>query len=101
MPVPRWDWGTAGPLGSRISALAPRGEDEAAPIVPTADEPVSFARHIHPLVRPMDRQSMRWAFDLWSYDATRHVTAILQRIENGSMPCDGAWAAEKVTIFRR
>lgn len=102
MPVPRWDWGTAGPPGSRIFALSPAAaaEDETAP--PAADEPLSFARHIQPLFRPVDRQSMRWAFDLWSYDdVARHAAGILQRVEAGSMPCDGAWPAAKVAIFRR
>jgi hypothetical protein len=27
--------------------------------------------------------------------------AILDRIEAGTMPCDGAWPAERVAVFRR
>jgi hypothetical protein len=32
------------------------------------DEPISFERDIKPLFREGDRQAMKWAFDLWSYD---------------------------------
>lgn len=42
---------------------------------------------------PLDRQAMRFAFDLWSYkDVSRHADAILGRLKAGTMPCDGAWA---------
>ena len=91
MPVPRWDWGTAGPPGGRVSALAPK-TDEAAVALPSADELLHFEAHIKPLFRPMDRQSMQFAFDLWSYDdVTKNAQGILQRLRAGSMPCDGAW----------
>jgi truncated hemoglobin YjbI len=101
MLVPRWDWGTAGPPGSRISGLAPRDDAKSAPMSPAA-EPLSFARHIQPLFRPADRQSMRWAFDLWAYDdVARHAAGILERVGDGSMPCDGAWSEQQVDTFRR
>jgi len=49
-----------------------------------------------------DRQSMSFAFDLWSYDDVRTRAAdILSRLQAGSMPCDGAWSAAKVEIFQR
>jgi len=32
------------------------------------DEPISLERHIKPLFREGDRQSMKSAFDLWSHD---------------------------------
>jgi len=103
MPMPSWNWATAaGPPGGRISALAPVEEDEAPVVLPAADEPVRFEKHIKPLFRTRDRQSMTFAFDLWSYDDVRtHAEAILTRLSNGSMPCDGAWPAEKVDVFRR
>ncbi len=103
MPMPSWNWATAaGPPGSRISALAPVEEDEAPVMLPAADEPVRFEKHIKPLFRARDRQSMTFAFDLWSYEDVRaHAEAILTRLDNGSMPCDGAWPAEKVDTFRR
>ncbi len=102
MPMPHWDWGTAGAPGGRISALAPVQQEAEVVTLPTRDEPVHFALHIKPLFRQMDRQSMKWAFDLWSYkDVAEHADGILQRLQNGSMPCDGAWPQEKVEIFQR
>jgi CDGSH-type Zn-finger protein/truncated hemoglobin YjbI len=104
MPLPRWSWGTAGAPGTRISALAPireKEEDKAVPL-PTKDEQVRFTQHIKPLFRAVDRNSMKWAFDLWSYqDVSQHAKAILQRLQNGTMPCDGAWPPEKVGVFQR
>ena len=63
---------------------------------------VSFATHIQPLFRERDRGSMKFAFDLWSYDDVKsNAEGILARLENGSMPCDGPWPAEQVDTFRR
>jgi CDGSH-type Zn-finger protein/truncated hemoglobin YjbI len=105
MPMPHWDWHTAaGPPGSRISALAPAGQDEepATPALPAPGETVRFERHIRPLFRRRDRQSMEFAFDLWSHaDVSRHADAILDRLQAGSMPCDGAWPQERIDVFRR
>jgi hypothetical protein len=40
-------------------------------------------------------------FDLWSYDdVSDHAAAILARLEQGSMPCDGAWPTVRVELFR-
>jgi hypothetical protein len=48
------------------------------------------------------RTWMRFAFDLWSYDDVRtHADAILDRVRNGTMPCDGAWPADKVDTLAR
>lgn len=45
---------------------------------------------------------MRFAFDLWSYDDVRgRGTAILGRLREGTMPCDGAWPQEKIQVFQR
>ena len=102
MPMPRWDWGVAGRPGSRISALAPRPEEEETIALPAASDPVHFTQHIKPLFRSMDRQSMKWMLDLWSYkDVKEHADAIFKRLQNGSMPCDGAWPQEKVETFQR
>lgn len=104
MPMPRWDWNTAaGPPGSRVSALAPPAEEPEDPVkLPAAGEPVGFEEHVRPLFRRRDRQSMSFAFDLWSYgDVKEHGEAILERVKNGSMPCDGAWPKEKVEVFER
>ena len=41
-------------------------------------------------------------FDLWSYDdVSTHAPAIFSRLEGGTMPCDGAWSADRVDVFRR
>lgn len=104
MPMPHWDWTTAaGPPSSRISALAPPAdEDEPVVVLAADDEPVRFEKHIKPLFRSRDRQSMTFAFDLWSYDdVNRHADAILERLANGTMPCDGAWPADRIDMFQR
>jgi hypothetical protein len=70
--------------------------------MPTADQPVSFAQHIKPLFRPTDRQSMSFAFDLWDIgDVRSHADAILERLEQGTMPCDGGWSSDNVALFSR
>ena len=61
---------------------------------------VSFDSDIKPLFREKDRDSMRRAFDLWSYgDVQTHADSIAERLKNGSMPCDGPWPAERVQLF--
>ncbi|MFZ0171786.1 MAG: hypothetical protein WAL04_08900 [Acidimicrobiales bacterium] len=72
------------------------------PVLPGEGEPVSFAKDIKVLFRELDRQSMSSAFDLWSYDDVRaNAAAIAGRLGDGTMPCDGAWPAEKIDLFRR
>ena len=45
---------------------------------------------------------MSFAFDLWSGDDVRaHAAGILQRLQDGSMPCDGAWPADQIAVFQR
>ena len=69
---------------------------------PGPDQPVSFAVHIRPLFRGRDLQAMDWAFDLGSYDdVSTHAASILDRLAAGEMPCDEAWPAERVEVFRR
>jgi hypothetical protein len=71
-------------------------------VLPPSNEPVSFERHVKPLFRPTDKESMSWAFDLSSYDdVSRHADAILGRLRAGTMPCDGAWSDAKVDAFQR
>jgi truncated hemoglobin YjbI len=104
MPVPRWWWVCDAYPGARPSALAPpsKGDEEASVSLPGADEPVSFAQHVKPLFRDGDRRSMRFVFDLWDHnDVVAHAGAILERLAAGTMPCDGAWPAERVAVFRR
>jgi CDGSH-type Zn-finger protein/truncated hemoglobin YjbI len=104
MPMPHWDWMTAaGPPGSRISALAPQANEEEPPLtLPGPGEDVTFAKHVKALFRKRDRQSMQFAFDLWSHaDVSKHANAILERLRDGSMPCDGAWPEERIAVFAR
>ena len=69
---------------------------------PGPDEPLNFEEHIKPLFRERDRSSMNFAFDLWSYeDVSSNADAILSKLRDGSMPCDGAWPGNQVTTFER
>ncbi len=64
--------------------------------------PVGFSLDILPLFRESDRSAMRGAFDLWSHDeVAAHGQAIAARLKNGSMPCDGPWPPEQVSLFER
>jgi hypothetical protein len=66
------------------------------------EQPISFAQDIKPLFREGDRESMKWAFDLSSYDdVTANSDAILGKLRDGTMPCDGAWPEEQVDLFQR
>jgi hypothetical protein len=65
------------------------------------EQDVSFERDIRPLWRERDVKSMSFAFDLSSYDDVRdNAEAIYERLDAGTMPCDGAWPAEDVNRFR-
>lgn len=69
----------------------------------TAESSVSYERDVKPLFRERDRNCMTSIrhFDLYSYDDVRKWSkAILEQLERGLMPKDGAWPAEKVEIFR-
>lgn len=60
-----------------------------------------FETDIKPLFRSFDRDSMLKAFDLWSYDdVKKHADAIADAVAGGTMPCDGAWPADRVALFR-
>ena len=70
--------------------------------VPPPDQPVSYGQDIKGLFRPRDRQSMTFAFDLWEVDDVRaNAEAILERLKDGTMPCDGEWSEEQVGLFER
>jgi truncated hemoglobin YjbI len=105
MPVPRWWWVCDATPGSRVSALATDRAvvDDRRPLpLPGLDEEPGFVAHVKPLFRAKDRQAMRFAIDLWSYDdVSRQAHAIVARVRAGTMPCDGAWPPEKVDVFER
>jgi len=66
------------------------------------DEPVSFEANLKPLFREGDRESMQSHFDLWSYDdVSEHADVIFARLDDGTMPCDGAWPRSQVDLFQR
>jgi hypothetical protein len=66
----------------------------------TSLAPTSFAVDIRPMFRESDRLAMLRAFDLWSYpDVRDHAPQIAERLQDGTMPCDGPWTAEDVTKF--
>jgi hypothetical protein len=44
---------------------------------------------------------MEWAFDLWSYeDVKENAESILERLQDGDMPCDGEWPEQQIEVFR-
>jgi CDGSH-type Zn-finger protein/truncated hemoglobin YjbI len=100
--LPRWDWGPAGPPAETPVPASTTTDDQSPPALPGPGQTVSFEAHIKPLFREHDRQSMTFAFDLWSYaDVKAHAAGILERLVNGTMPCDGAWPPEKIEVFQR
>jgi CDGSH-type Zn-finger protein/truncated hemoglobin YjbI len=104
MPVPRWWWVCNAKPGTRISALAsaPEKQGDATIKLPDPGETPRFGRHIKTLFRTMDRESMRFAFDLWSHDdVAKHAAAILKRLQAGTMPCDGAWPPPQIAVFEQ
>lgn len=67
-----------------------------------SDSALSFERDVKPLFRESDRAAMSKAFDLWSAtDVAAHSDAIVARLREGSMPCDGSWPAERVELVSR
>ena len=61
----------------------------------------SFESDIQPLFREYDRENMTYSFDLWSYDDVKeHADEILDRLEEGDMPCDAPWPEEQIGLFR-
>ncbi|MDQ6811593.1 MAG: hypothetical protein M3Z95_06820, partial [Actinomycetota bacterium] len=65
-------------------------------------EPLGFEQHVKPLLRERDRKSMKFVLDLWSFqDVSGNAEAILQRLQDGSTPCDGAWPPERIALFSR
>ena len=66
------------------------------------DRKLSFAADIRPLFREFDITSMKGArhLDLSNYsDVSANAERILERLQSGDMPCDGAWPASDVNTF--
>jgi hypothetical protein len=82
--------------------MAPPDEQDQPVVLPGPDEPVSYAKHVRTFFRPLDRDSMERSFDLWSYDDVKaNAQPILDRVSEGTMPCDGAWPADRVEALKR
>jgi len=65
-------------------------------------EAVSYARDIRPLFRQRDIDAMSRRLKLDSYDeVSGRAEDILDRLEGGNMPCDGAWPDEQIALFRK
>jgi hypothetical protein len=61
----------------------------------------SFAADIRPLFRDSDVAAMKFRLDLSSYaDVRENADEIYERLEDGSMPCDGGWPANQVATFK-
>ena len=66
------------------------------------DSPAGFESQIKPLFRESDRDAMEMHFDLWSHDdVSEHAAAILERLRDGSKPCDSPWPQAQVDLFER
>ncbi|HZT95797.1 MAG TPA: hypothetical protein VFB34_03060 [Chloroflexota bacterium] len=63
---------------------------------------LGFERDIKPLFRPEDREAMEFIFDLWDHqDVSDNADSILERVEDGTMPCDTRWSEEQIQLLRR
>lgn len=61
----------------------------------------SFEKDIKPLFREFDREQMEYSFDLWKYDDVKeNADAIVERLEEGDMPCDEPWPQEQIDLFK-
>jgi hypothetical protein len=91
------DWGSVSRFRTAPSpASATRDRERVTPM-----QPIRFEEHVKTMFRPRDRQSMQFAFDLWSYDdVTAHADDILARVRAGTMPCDGPWSRKQVDAFQ-
>src|SRR4029079_17005005 len=82
--------------------LAP--EPDPAPEAPSVPAPTAprFEADIRPLFRQFDVESMRFLFDLTSFeDVVDQPAGIRDALSGGIMPCDGAWPASQVELFKQ
>jgi hypothetical protein len=78
-----------------------RSEYNASGVISVA---LSFSKDIRQLFRDdLDVTAMQsFGLDLSSYDEVKaQAENIYSRLEDGSMPCDGAWPKEQVARFRQ
>jgi hypothetical protein len=81
----------------------PAQEAAAPPAPPTG--PLGFAADIKPLFRATPDRSVMLAianFDLHKFEDVRdNAELIFERINDGSMPCDGSWPPDRIALFRK
>jgi hypothetical protein len=96
------DWGAVSRFSAREPAKASTAaEDAVVDRKEQMGDRVTYEQNIRKLFRDRDIQSMKFAFDLSSYDDVRaNAEAIYERLAAGSMPCDGRWPADDVERFR-
>ena len=65
--------------------------------------PLSFTTDIRGLFRDRDVDVMKeYTLDLSSYeDVKAEALEIYERLEDGTMPCDGPWPEERVRLFKQ
>ena len=77
---------------------------EIAGYSPVEPSGPGFATDIKPLFRPRDVNIMRTSggFDLHNYDDVKaNAQKILDRLADGTMPCDGPWPQADIDLFRQ
>lgn len=65
---------------------------------------LSFAADIRPLFRdePDVESMLAMGLDLSAYAHVKaKAKAILARLEEGTMPCDGPWPPERIALFKQ
>jgi hypothetical protein len=62
----------------------------------------TYENPIKSFFRPKDVKSMKpMGIDLGTYEGVSgNADAIYERVAEGSMPCDGAWPADRVSTFK-
>lgn len=79
------------------------GLDLPGPLPPPPPGPLSFVADIKGLFRAVpDRSSMLFRLDLHKFEDVRDwAEHILERLEDGSMPCDGTWPPGQIAKFKQ
>lgn len=68
----------------------------------TQQPPIRFASGTNRLFRERDGIAVRGAFHLLPHDdVDAYGQAIFGRLKAGNMPCDRAWPAGRVAVFKR
>ena len=85
--------------GSPLRALVHSAD--VAPFRTREGVAVGYEADIRPLFRESDRAAMHFIFDLWSYDDVKeNAELILERLRDGTMPCDEPWDDDRIDRFR-